>query len=109
MIRRSACAVALAASLLSAVPASADFQAGLVSARQGDFETALREWLPLVEAGDRDSQFNLALMYDAGAGVEQNDAQALRWFVAAAEREHSPWPSTGPASPTSSGTAPPRT
>ena len=88
MIRWSATAVALAALILAAGPASADFQAGLAAARQGDFETALREWLPLAEAGDRDSQFNLALMYGAGAGVEQDDAQALHWFVAAAELEH---------------------
>ena len=35
-----------------AVPAWADFQAGLDASDLGDYATALREWQPLAEQGD---------------------------------------------------------
>jgi hypothetical protein len=74
--------------LAAALPARADFEAGVAAARAGDYATALREWRPLAEQGHRDAQFNLAEMYAQGLGVERDDIEALRWYKAAAERGH---------------------
>ena len=40
------------------------------------------------EEGVAEAQYNLGLRYAAGAGVPQNDVQALRWFRLAAEQGH---------------------
>ena len=66
----------------------ADFAAGMAAARQGDFATALAEWAPLAEAGDRDAQANLAMMYERGAGVTLDEAVAFEWFLLAARQGH---------------------
>ena len=36
------------------------------------------------EQGDATAQFNLGFMYAIGAGVPQNDAEAMRWYRMAA-------------------------
>ena len=41
---------------------------------------------PLAEQGDADAQYNLAHMYRKGAGVMQDNVEALKWFRAAAEQ-----------------------
>jgi hypothetical protein len=73
--------------LAAALPARADFEAGIAAARTGDYVTALREWRPLAEQGHRDAQFNLALLYENGFGVAKDGAQAAHWFRRAAEQE----------------------
>ena len=40
----------------------------------------------LAEQGDAQVQFNLGLMYAAGRGVPQDDAEAVRWYRLAAEQ-----------------------
>jgi len=40
------------------------------------------------EAGDASAQFDLAVMYDEGEGLEQNDQEALVWYRKAAEQGH---------------------
>ena len=40
----------------------------------------------LAEQGDAAAQFNLALMYDTGEGVPEDDAEAVRWYRMAAEQ-----------------------
>ncbi len=67
-----------------AVPAWADFQAGMDAYNRKDYATALREWRPLAEQGDADAQYNLALMYDRGYGVPQDYVQARQWYEKAA-------------------------
>ena len=66
--------------------ASQDFEKGLAAAGSGDYETALKEWLPLAESGDPSAQFNIGLMYEAGQGVPQNDAEAVKWYRLAADQ-----------------------
>jgi len=75
------------AALAAALPARADFEAGVAAARAGDYATALRAWQPLAEGGHRDAQFNLGLLYENGLGVAKDGAQAARWFRRAAERD----------------------
>ena len=42
----------------------------------------------LAEKGDANAQYNLGVMYENGQVVEQNDAEALRWYKKAAEKGH---------------------
>lgn len=59
---------------------------GYQSYLTGDYEAAFSEWLPLAELGDVEAQFNLGVMYDEGAGVEQDLAAAAGWYRKAAEQ-----------------------
>ncbi len=69
------------------LPAPAqDFEAGVAAAKAGDYETALSVWRPLAEGGDPASQFNLGMMYARGEGVDEDLAQAAKWFGKAAEQ-----------------------
>ena len=40
---------------------------------------------PLAEAGYATAQANLGLMYDLGLGVDEDDAEAVKWYRKAAE------------------------
>jgi TPR repeat protein len=75
----------LASALLS-ISAFADFQAGLDAYNRGDFATALKEWQPLAEQGEANSQYNMGLLYARGQGVAQDYKQALGWYEKAAEQ-----------------------
>jgi hypothetical protein len=77
----------LCVALAVALPARADFEAGVAAARAGDHATALREWRPLAETGNRDAQFNLGLLYENGLGVAKDGARAAQWYRRAAERD----------------------
>jgi TPR repeat protein len=67
-----------------AVPAWADFQAGMDANNREDYATALREWRPLAEQGDALAQYNLGVLYRKGRGVPQDDVQARQWYEKAA-------------------------
>jgi hypothetical protein len=76
------------AAVLAAVPAFADFQAGVDAYQKGDYVGAVKEWRPLAEAGDPIAQFNLGLLYLDGHGVPQSVAEAANWFRRAAEQDY---------------------
>ena len=63
----------------------ADFQAGGEAYKQGDYETAVKEFLPLAKSGDHRAMYALGSMYSAGHGVAQDYAEALKWFQRAAK------------------------
>jgi hypothetical protein len=42
----------------------------------------------LAEAGDADAQWQMGVRYHTGAGVQQDDTQAVQWFLRAAEQGH---------------------
>ena len=67
-----------------AVPAWADFQAGMDANNRGDYTTALHEWRPLAEQGDPLAQYHLGVLYRKGRGVPQDDVQARQWYEKAA-------------------------
>jgi TPR repeat protein len=78
------------AALISAVapaigPVMADGTAGLKAYQQGDFATALAEFMPLAEAGQASAQAAVGQMYLNGEGVPQDPAQAAIWLEKAAE------------------------
>ena len=59
---------------------------GYQSYLKGHFDAAHEEWLPLAELGDAEAQFNMGVMYDEGAGVQQDLATAAVWYEKAAEQ-----------------------
>jgi len=80
-------ALLFAALVILALPArAADFEKGMAAAQAGDFATALAEWKPLAEAGEARAQFNMAVLYDNGYGVEKDLTEAEKWFRLAAEQ-----------------------
>ncbi len=66
--------------------AYAGFDEGEAAYDRGDYARAYKEFRPLAEQGDADSQFYLGVMYDFGRGVSQDYIQAMKWFRRAAER-----------------------
>jgi len=74
--------------LITAVPALADFQAGLDAYQKGDYPGAAKEWRPLAEQGDPEAQYNMGLLYLDGKGVPQSPAEAANWFRRAAEQDY---------------------
>jgi uncharacterized protein len=74
--------------LAAALPALADFQAGVDAYQKGDYVAAAKEWRPLAETGDPMAQFNLGLLYVDGHGVPQDYAEAANWFRRAAEQDY---------------------
>ena len=83
-MKRVALAVALLIAL--AMPAWADFQAGVDAYSRGDYATALQEFKPLAEQGNADAQSALGSMYYHGQGVAQDYAEAAKWFRKAAKQ-----------------------
>ena len=67
-----------------AVPAWADFQAGMDAYKRKDYATALREWGPLARQGHADAQFMLGDMYRYGEGVPRDYVQGQKWYEKAA-------------------------
>lgn len=79
-------AAALILVLLPSVGAALDFNAGLRAYNAGNYRTALNEWRPLALQGNARAQNNLGFMYENGQGVDQDDAEAVRWYRQAAEQ-----------------------
>ena len=72
--------------LMSVIGSAQDFSVGLAAAEAGDYDTALREWMPLAEQGDALAQSSLGGMYLMGRGVSKDYAEAMKWFRLAAEQ-----------------------
>lgn len=83
-------AIVVMAFVVLTTPASATYETGLYAYSAGDFDTAHSEWLPLAEAGDARSQYQLGQMYLKGEGVEADAATALKWFRLSADQDYSP-------------------
>ena len=66
----------------------ADYEAGVTAAQNGDYDKALMEFQEAADAGLDLAQYNLAILYFTGRGVEQDYAEALRWTAMAAEQGH---------------------
>ena len=80
------CVATVALLLTVSASAAADFQAGLSAYETGDFETALAEWLPLADEGSPEAQFNVALLYHHGRGVEADPVEAASWYRLSADQ-----------------------
>lgn len=69
--------------------ALAGFDAGIAAYEAGNLPLAAEEFRESAEAGDANSQFNLALMYEQGIGLSKDDAQAFAWYRKSAEQGNS--------------------
>jgi len=61
------------------------FEDGVAAYDQGQFGKAFELWLPLAQGGNAVAQFNLASLYEKGAGVAQDLKEAARWYLEAAK------------------------
>jgi len=67
-------------------PIFADFNDGWNEYSNGNYNQALKEWIPLANQGDGLAQFNLAGLYSKGYGVKIDDEEAFNWFKKSAEQ-----------------------
>lgn len=74
--------------LIAGSVVAADYETGFNAYSEGDYATALSVWTPLAEAGDKNGQFGLGLLYANGWGVDLNDDEALKWYGQAAGQGH---------------------
>jgi TPR repeat protein len=61
-------------------PLPAHFVAGLEAYNTNNLPLAYTEFLAAAEEGHIDSQFNVALMYENGIGVDKDAKKALEWY-----------------------------
>jgi len=73
-------------SLISVVSFADAFEAGLGAIKRGHYETAMRAFLPLAEAGRAEAQNNVGHFYEQGLGVNQDYDQAVTWYTKAGEQ-----------------------
>jgi len=64
------------------------FQAGVNAYNRGDYQTALKKFLPLADQGDAGAQTYLGVMYAEGQGVPQDYVEAQKWYRRAADQGH---------------------
>lgn len=53
-----------------------------------DYATALRIWKTLAQLDHAEAQNSLAILFDHGLGVTQDQAEAMKWYHRAAEHGH---------------------
>src|SRR5262245_27286667 len=80
--------LAAALSLLSS-PARAGLKEGVAAYEAGNLPLAYKEFRAAAEKGEADCQFNLALMYEKGIGVAQDEKEAVVWYRKSAEQGNS--------------------
>jgi len=68
---------------------SAELEDGFQAFTAGDYEQALRLWLPLAEKDDGKAQYNLGILYQQGLGVEKNPKTAFIWYKRASANGNS--------------------
>jgi TPR repeat protein len=51
-----------------------------------DYQTALKVWQPLADQGIAGAQNNIGLLYENGEGVTRDYAEAMKWFLKAADQ-----------------------
>jgi TPR repeat protein len=74
--------------LAMAVPASAEYEAGLYALNRGDYATAGREFEQPALEGDGDAQYWLGRLYTEGLGRDRNPVAAYVWLSRAAAQDH---------------------
>jgi TPR repeat protein len=73
--------------LLIVVGARADFNDGVAAFVAGNYEQALKTFVPLAETSDHAlAQYFIGRIYSDGRGVTKNPAEAAKWFRKAAEK-----------------------
>lgn len=70
----------------NAIGSTNSYNTGFLAAETGDYQQAVAQWQPLAEQGHAIAQFNLALLYHSGDGVDLNEAKAVSLYHQAAEQ-----------------------
>jgi TPR repeat protein len=86
MIDRLSAIAFTAALILAGGAAAGPLEDAAAAFNAGDYGRALSLWRSQAEAGNAQAQENVGLLYQAGKGVAQNDAEAVRWFRLAAQK-----------------------
>ena len=63
-----------------------DFASAMAAFEAKEFSRAIQLLSPYAQQGDAEAQHRLAIMYQNGLGVAQNDTEAVKWMQAAAEQ-----------------------
>lgn len=64
--------------------AASTMDEGYEAYERGDTDLAILIWQELALDGNATAQLNLGQLYRLGKGVEQNDAEAVKWYIMAA-------------------------
>lgn len=75
----------VAAAMLLASPALADFDAGVAAYQAGNIDTAVEEWKAASDAGNETASYLLGHLYKTGNGVTQSDRLAIPYFLRSAQ------------------------
>ncbi|MCW8902041.1 MAG: sel1 repeat family protein [Gammaproteobacteria bacterium] len=67
-------------SFLTYTVKAGELEDGFASFKAGNYEQALRLWLPIAEKDNADAQYNLGILYMKGLGVEKNEKTAFIWY-----------------------------
>jgi TPR repeat protein len=82
--------VIVLSSLSSTLAEKLDFDTGWTLYQQGRFVEAFDIWEPLAKAGDAKAQFNLAVLYEQGRGIDVDSDKAAYWNNRAVSSEYPP-------------------
>ena len=77
---KTVCSVTMLSAVLTLSAQAKDYNDGFLAAEHGDFTSAIQQWGPLAEQGHPIAQFNLALLYHSGLGVDLDEAKAVSWY-----------------------------
>ena len=66
-------------------PAQAGLKDAIAAYEAGNPQLAAKEFRAGADKGDADCQFNLALMYEQGMGIDKNEKEAAFWYQKSAE------------------------
>ena len=72
--------------VFGSVTFASDLSDGLADYKRGDYTSAFRAFTVAAGQGNPEAQYNLALMYQLGQSVNQDDKMALLWYSKAAEQ-----------------------
>ncbi|MFS2025176.1 tetratricopeptide repeat protein [Massilia sp. CT11-137] len=70
--------------LLTNLAHSVDYANTNAAYKNGDYESALRELMPLADRGDPDAQMLIGYMHEKGQGISANMVEAVNWYRRAA-------------------------
>ena len=86
LLKTIVCYCSLCAFLVPGLAFADAYEAGVMAIKRGHFETAMRAFIPLAEAGRAEAQNNVGHFYEQGLGVTQDYEVAMSWYLKASEQ-----------------------
>ena len=78
--------ISISITALASGPVYADFERGIAAFEANNLPLAYKEFREAADAGDVGSQYNVALMFEQGIGVEKDEKQAVVWYEKASNQ-----------------------